>query len=232
MQTLRKSDSRGATKTGWLDSRHTFSFGDYRDAAQMGFGALRVINEDVVTGGAGFPAHSHSDMEIVTYMLRGALAHKDSMGSNGVIRPGEIQRMSAGTGVTHSEFNVSKTDPAHFLQIWIMPSKRGIEPSYEQKLIDPDAMCNKLLRIAASEPLETEVRLVQDAEIWAVRFDGEEEAVHRLQPGRKAWVHVARGNIEVGGERLSSGDALAITDADTILVRAHRPSEVLLFDVV
>jgi hypothetical protein len=171
-------------------------------------------------------------MEIVTYMLRGALAHKDSMGSNGVIRPGEIQRMSAGTGVTHSEFNVSKTDPAHFLQIWIMPSKRGIEPSYEQKLIDPDAMCNKLLRIAASEPLETEVRLVQDAEIWAARFDGEEEAVHRLQPGRKAWVHVARGNIEVGGERLSSGDAIAITDADTILVRARGPSEVLLFDVV
>lgn len=232
MQTLRKSDSRGKTKTGWLDSRHTFSFGDYRDATQMGFGALRVINEDVVTGGAGFPTHSHSDMEIVTYMLRGALAHKDSMGSNGVIRPGEIQRMSAGTGVTHSEFNVSKTDPAHFLQIWIMPSKRGIEPSYEQKLIDPDAMCNKLLRIAASEPLETEVRLVQDAEIWAARFDGEEEAVHRLQPGRKAWVHVARGNIEVGGERLSSGDAIAITDADTILVRARGPSEVLLFDVV
>jgi redox-sensitive bicupin YhaK (pirin superfamily) len=231
MQTLRKSDSRGKTNIGWLDSRHTFSFGDYRDATQMGFGALRVINEDIVIGGAGFPQHSHSDMEIVTYMLGGTLAHKDSLGSSGIIRPGEIQRMSAGTGITHSEFNASTTDPAHFLQIWIVPSKRGIEPSYEQKIIDPAGMCNKLLRIAAFEPLETEVRLMQDAEIWAARFDGEEEAVHRLQPGRKAWVQVARGNIEIGGERLSSGDAVAISDADTILVRAHGPGEVLLFDL-
>jgi redox-sensitive bicupin YhaK (pirin superfamily) len=231
MQTLRKSDARGKTKIDWLDSRHTFSFGEYRDPAHMNFGALRVINEDVVAGGGGFAPHSHRDMEIVTYMLSGALAHKDSLGTGSVIRPGEVQRMSAGTGITHAEFNASKTDPAHFLQIWIMPSRQGIAPSYEQKAIDPDATRNKLARIAASEPLETEVRLMQDAEIWAARFDGEEEAVHMLQPGRKAWVQVARGNIEIGGERLVAGDAMSISDADKILVRAHGPSEILLFDL-
>jgi len=231
MQTLRKSDARGKTKIDWLDSRHTFSFGEYRDPAHMNFGALRVINEDVVAGGGGFAPHSHRDMEIVTYMLSGALAHKDSLGTGSVIRPGEVQRMSAGTGITHAEFNASKTDPAHFLQIWIMPSRQGIAPSYEQKAIDPDATRNKLARIAASEPLETEVRLMQDAEIWAARFDGEEEAVHMLQPGRKAWVQVARGNIEIGGEGLVAGDAMSISDADKILVRAHGPSEILLFDL-
>ncbi len=192
---------------------------------------LRVINEDIVAGGGGFQPHNHRDMEIITYMLGGALQHKDSLGTGSTIRPGEIQRMSAGRGITHAEFNASKTEPAHFLQIWIMPSKKGLEPSYEQKTIDPDAVKNKFARIAAPEPLPSEVRIVQDAEIYAARFDGEEEAVHMLQPGRKAWVQVARGDIEIGGERLAAGDAAAITDEEQILVRAHGPAEVLLFDM-
>jgi len=232
MLTIRKASERGKTKIDWLDSRHTFSFGDYRDPEHVNFGPLRVINEDIVAGGGGFHPHGHKDMEIVTYMLDGALAHKDSLGTGSTIRPGEIQRMSAGSGITHAEFNASKTAPAHFLQIWIVPSKMGLEPSYEQKLIDQDAIKNKLARIAAPEPREGEVRLVQDAEIWAARFDGEEEAVHNLQPGRKAWVQVVRGSgIEIASETLNAGDGAAITDMDSILIRARSPAEVLLFDM-
>ena len=231
MLTLRKSDDRGATKIDWLDSRHTFAFGGYDDPEHVSFGPLRVINEDIVSGGGGFQPHAHRDMEIITYMMEGALSHKDSLGTGSTIRPGEIQRMSAGKGITHAEFNASKTDRAHFLQIWIMPSKKGLEPSYEQKAIDPDAVKNKFARIASPDPLPNEVRIVQDAEIWAARFDGEEEAVHNLQPGRKAWLHVVRGNVEVEGEKLSAGDAAAITDLETVLVRAREPAEVLLFDV-
>jgi redox-sensitive bicupin YhaK (pirin superfamily) len=232
MLTIRKAADRGRTRIDWLDSRHTFSFGDYRDPAYVNFGPLRVINEDIVAGGGGFHPHSHKDMEIVTYMLDGALQHKDSLGTGSTIRPGEIQRMSAGTGITHAEFNASKTEPTHFLQIWIMPSKTGLAPSYEQKLIDADAIRNKLARIAAPEPREGEVRLVQDAEIWAARFDGEEEAVHNLQPGRKAWLQIVRGsNVEVAGERLDAGDGAAMTDMESILIRAHGPAEVLLFDM-
>jgi hypothetical protein len=232
MLTIRKASERGSTKLGWLDSRHTFSFGDYHEPEHVNFGPLRVINEDIVVGGGGFQPHSHRDMEIVTYMLEGALAHKDSLGTGSTIRPGEIQRMSAGTGITHAEFNASKNAPAHFLQIWIMPSKTELDPSYEQKAIDQDAVKNKFARIAAPEPRDGEVRLVQDAEIWAARFDGEEEAVHMLQSGRKAWLQVVRGNgIEVAGERLDAGDGAAITDIESILVRAHGPAEVLLFDM-
>jgi redox-sensitive bicupin YhaK (pirin superfamily) len=170
-------------------------------------------------------------MEIVTYPLSGALQHKDSLGTGSVIRPGEIQRMSAGTGIVHSEFNASPTEPVHFLQIWIIPSESGHAPSYEQKTIDADAVRNKFARIASSEPLPNEVRIRQDAEIYAARFDGEEEAIHRLQPGRKLWLHVARGDVEVGGERLGAGDAAAIVDEENVLVRARGPAEVLLFDV-
>ena len=170
-------------------------------------------------------------MEIVTYLLEGALAHKDSLGTGSIIRPGEIQRMSAGSGIVHSEFNASKTEPVNFLQIWILPSEKNLEPSYEQKTIDADAVRNKFARVASSEPLPNEVRLVQDAEIWVARFEGEEEAVHKLQPGRKVWLHVARGAVEVSGEKLSAGDAAAIMDEESILVHAREPAEVLLFDV-
>jgi redox-sensitive bicupin YhaK (pirin superfamily) len=231
MLTLRKSGERGKSKTDWLDSRHTFSFGDYYHPQHVNFGPLRVINEDVVAGGGGFAPHPHRDMEIVTYPLSGALQHKDSLGTGSVIRPGEIQRMSAGTGIVHSEFNASPSEPVHFLQIWIIPSESGHAPSYEQKTIDPDAVRNKFARIASNEPLPNEVRIRQDAEIYAARFDGEEEAIHRLQPGRKLWLHVARGDVEVGGERLGAGDAAAIVDEENVLVRARGPAEVLLFDV-
>lgn len=231
MLTLRKSSERGATKIAWLDSKHSFSFGDYRDPHYMGFGALRVINEDVIAGGGGFNPHPHKDMEIVTYILSGALQHRDSLGTGSTIRPGEIQRMSAGTGIVHSEFNASRHDPCHLLQIWIMPSKSGIEPSYEQKPVDPEAVQNHFARIAAPDPRENEVRLVQDAEIWAAKLDAATECIYNIDPGRRAWLQVAKGSIEVDSQRLSAGDAAAITDDDKILVRAHAASEVLLFDL-
>jgi hypothetical protein len=171
-------------------------------------------------------------MEIVTYVLSGALQHRDSLGTGSVIRPGEIQRMSAGMGITHSEFNASRDDACHFLQIWILPSQQGIAPSYEQKALDPDSMTNKFARIAAPEPRETEVRLVQDAEIWAARFDCEEEAIHPLAQGRRAWVQVARGEAAICGHPLQQGDAAAITDVDHIRIRTSGPAELLLFDLV
>jgi hypothetical protein len=232
MIAVRKAEERGETKTGWLESRHTFSFGGYNDPAHIGFGPLRVINEDIVAGGGGFPPHAHADMEIVTYVLSGALQHKDSLGNGSTVRPGEIQRMSAGTGIVHSEFNASRAEPCHFLQIWMVPSRRGIEPSYEQKTIAPELISNRLLRIAASEPLASEVRLLQDAEIWAARFDRHEEAIHPLAPGRRAWVQISKGEVTVCGEALKSGDGAAVTDVDQVRVRARGPAEILLFDLI
>jgi hypothetical protein len=231
MITVRRSEDRGKTQIAWLDSRHSFSFGDYYDPANESFGALRVINEDWIKGGAGFQPHSHRDMEIVTYVLDGAIAHKDSSGGGGTIRPGEIQRMSAGAGITHSEFNAGATQTCHMLQIWIMPSKRGIPPSYEQKTIDPDSVRNHFARIAAPEPRATEVRLVQDAEIWAAKLDAGVEAIHPLAKGRKVWLQVAKGEVKVDGATLKAGDAAAITDQDKIAVRSVAASEVLLFDL-
>src|SRR6201996_42722 len=193
MLTIRRSDERGKGAHGWLKSRHSFSFGDYYDPANESFGALRVINEDWIAGGAGFPPHPHRDMEIVTYILGGAIAHKDNTGGGGTIRPGEIQRMSAGSGIVHAEFNASATETCHLLQIWIMPSKRGIEPGYEQKTIDPKAIANHFARIAAPEPQANEVRLVPDAEIWAAKLDAGVEAIHPLEAGRKAYLQGAKG---------------------------------------
>ena len=231
MITVRKSEDRGKTHIDWLDSRHSFSFGEYYDPANESFGPLRVINEDWIRGGAGFPPHPHRDMEIVTYILGGAIAHKDSTGGGGTIRPGEIQRMSAGSGIVHAEFNASPTEACHLLQIWIMPSKRGIAPGYEQKKIDPEAVHNHFARIAAPEPRENEVRLVQDAEIWVARLDEDVEAVHNLRPGRKAWLQVVKGEISIGEEKLKAGDAAALTDMTQIQVRSRAASEVLLFDL-
>ena len=231
MITVRRSDERGHNKIDWLESRHSFSFGDYYDPAHESFGPLRVINEDWINGGAGFPPHPHRDMEIVTYVLDGAIAHKDSTGGSGTIRPGEIQRMSAGTGITHAEFNASPHETCHLLQIWIVPSKRGIEPGYEQKTISAEAVKNYFGRIAAPEPRENEVRLVQDAEIWVARLDADVEAIHPLAQGRKAWLQVARGEVTLGEETLKAGDAAAITDLSQVTVRSKAPSEVLLFDL-
>ncbi len=231
MITLRKSGERGATKIGWLDSKHSFSFGDYHDPAHESFGALRVINEDWIAGGGGFAPHGHRDMEIVTYLIDGSLQHKDSIGGGGVIRPGEIQRMSAGRGIVHSEFNASSERTAHLLQIWISPSKNGLEPSYEQKAIDPASVRNHFGRIAAPDPAANEVRLVQDAQIWSARLDKDVEAVHPLAKGRRAWLQLVTGELAVGDRTLKAGDAAAITDQDQIRVRATLPSEVLLFDL-
>jgi redox-sensitive bicupin YhaK (pirin superfamily) len=229
--TVRKSQDRGATQIAWLDSKHSFSFGDYYDPQNMGFGALRVINEDVIAGGGGFRPHPHRDMEIVTYILSGALQHKDSLGTGSVIRPGEIQKMSAGSGIVHSEFNASRERECHLLQIWIEPSKTGIAPAYEQKPIDPEAVKNHFARIAAPDPRNGEVTLVQDAEIWAAKFDAGVETVRALERGRRAWLQVARGTVEVCEQVVKAGDAVAISDEDRNVVRAHAPSEVLLFDL-
>jgi redox-sensitive bicupin YhaK (pirin superfamily) len=231
MISVRRSEERGRTKIGWLDSRHTFSFGDYYDPGFESFGPLRVINEDWIAGGGGFPPHPHRDMEIVTYIVDGAISHKDSTGGGGTIRPGEIQRMSAGSGIVHAEFNASASEVCHLLQIWIMPSKNGIAPGYEQKKIEPDTIANHFARIAGPEPAANEVRLVQDAEIWAARLDAENEAVHNLRPGRKAWLQVVKGEVSVGEEILNAGDAAALTDMTQIQVRSRALSEVLLFDL-
>ena len=231
MITIRKSADRGHAKIDWLESRHTFSFGDYYDPAFESFGPLRVINEDWIKGGAGFPPHPHRDMEIVTYILDGAIAHKDNSGGGGTIRPGEIQRMSAGTGIVHAEFNASAERPCHLLQIWIMPSKQGIEPGYEQKTIDPKAVANHFSRIAGPDPQAHEVRLVQDAEIWAARLDEGVEAIHPLAQGRKAWLQLIKGEVKLGGDVLKAGDAAAITDQEKIAIRSLSPAEVLLFDL-
>ena len=231
MITVRKSEDRGKGKIDWLDSRFSFSFGDYYDPAHESFGPLRVINEDWIKGGAGFPPHPHRDMEIVTYILDGAIAHKDSTGGGGTIRPGEIQRMSAGSGIVHAEFNASASETCHLLQIWIMPSKRGIAPGYEQKTIDPQNVHNRFSRIAAPDPRENEVRLGQYAEIWAAKLDAEVEAIHPLAQGRKAWLQVAKGEVRLGGETLKAGDAAAITDQDQIAVRSQTAAELLLFDL-
>src|SRR6201985_3798291 len=231
MMTIRKAKDRGHANHGWLDSFHTFSFADYYDPRNMGFGPLRVINEDRVAPGEGFPTHGHRDMEIISYVLDGALAHRDSSGGGGTIRPGEVQRMSAGSGIVHAEFNASPTETCHLLQIWIMPSRRGIEPGYEQKIIDPESVRNRFARIAAPDPRENEVRLVQDAEIWSAKLDAGVEAIHPLAQGRKAWLQVARGEVKLGEETLKAGDAAAITDQSEIAVRSSAPSEVLLFDL-
>jgi redox-sensitive bicupin YhaK (pirin superfamily) len=231
MFTVRKSGDRGATRIAWLDSKHSFSFGDYYDPNQMGFGPLRVINEDVIAGGGGFAPHPHRDMEIVTYILSGALQHRDSLGTGSVIRPGEIQKMSAGSGIVHSEFNASRERHCHLLQIWIEPSSSGIEPAYEQKAIDPEAVTNHFARIAAPDARDNEVTLVQDAQIWAAKLDSGVEPVHMLEKGRKAWLQVARGAVDVCNQPLEAGDAIAISDEDRILVRSRAPSEILLFDL-
>ncbi|HTP78192.1 MAG TPA: pirin family protein [Rhizomicrobium sp.] len=231
MITVRKSAERGTTRIGWLDSRHSFSFGDYYDPKHVHFGPLRVINEDWIAGGGGFAPHGHRDMEIVTYLVDGALQHQDSSGGGGIIRPGEIQRMSAGRGIVHSEFNASPERTAHLLQIWIVPSKEGLEPSYEQKTIEPRAVHNRFARIAAPDPTDSEVRIVQDAEIWAGKFEAGNQANHALGRGRRAWLQLVSGELFVGDQTLTAGDAAAITDAESVNLRATKPSEVLLFDM-
>jgi len=227
----RKSADRGQTKIDWLDSRHTFSFGDYYDPGQMGFRTLRVINEDRVRPSAGFPTHAHRDMEIITYILEGALEHKDSIGTGSIIRPGEAQRMSAGTGITHSEFNHSKTDPVHFLQIWITPSTRGIAPGYEQKTIDDAKAHGSFAPVASTDGRDQSVKIHQDAMLSVAKLERGQTVAINLKKGRHGWVQVARGEVAVNGVNLAQGDGAAISDEEKVTIVANSPAEVLFFDL-
>src|SRR5258708_5751802 len=230
MNELRRSGERGYADHGWLRSFHTFSFADYHDPRHMGFGALRVINEDRIRPGAGFGTHGHRDMEIISYVLEGALAHKDSMGTGSTIVPGDVQRMSAGRGVMHSEFNHDPKGVTHFLQIWIEPAVRGIPPSYEQKHFTAEDKRGRLRLIASPDGAEGSVTVHQDARVYAGLFDGAERAEHAVASGRRAYVHVARGRISVNGNVLDAGDALE-TDAPRIVFEEGEGTEVLLFDL-
>ena len=231
MMQLRKASERGYADHGWLRSFHSFSFADYYDPAQMGFGDLRVINEDRVQPGMGFGTHGHRDMEIISYVLEGALEHKDSMGNGSVIRPGDVQRMSAGTGVRHSEFNPSKSELVHFLQIWIEPGVTGIRPEYEEKHFDAADKRGRLRLIASPDGAEGSVKLHQDARLYAALIDGKERVTHALAPGRRAYVHVARGSAAVNGQPLAAGDALKAEELNEIVVEHGDKAEVLMFDL-
>jgi redox-sensitive bicupin YhaK (pirin superfamily) len=231
MQEIRRSDERGVADHGWLKSFHTFSFADYFDPEHVDFGPLRVINEDRVQPGAGFGTHSHRDMEIISYVLSGALAHKDSMGNGSTIGPGDVQRMSAGRGVRHSEFNASSSAPVHFLQIWITPSERGIEPGYEERHFSEQERRGQLRLIASPDRAQGSVLIHQDARVYAGLFDGAESARLQIAPGRRVYVHLARGQINADGVALSGGDALQLTDNDTLELRDGRAAEVLVFDL-
>jgi redox-sensitive bicupin YhaK (pirin superfamily) len=231
MITLRRSEDRGFADHGWLKSFHSFSFADYVDAAHMGFGNLRVINEDRVAPGTGFGTHGHRDMEIVSYVLEGALAHQDSMGNGATIVPGEVQRMSAGSGVRHSEFNHAKDATTHFLQIWLLPSATGITPGYEQKAFAEVDKRGRLRLVASPDGRDGSVTIHADAAIRAGLFDGDEVAELTLDPQRLAYVHVARGAIEVNGQRLGAGDAAKLSKEPRLLLRAGQGAEVLVFDL-
>ena len=231
MITVLQSSERFHTEAGWLDSHHSFSFADHYDPERLGFRALRVINDDRVQPARGFGSHSHRDMEIITYVLSGELAHKDSMGNGSIIRPGEVQRMSAGTGVVHSEMNPSRTEPVHFLQIWVVPDRSGHKPGYEQKLF-PDAERRGQLRVVASpDGRDGSVTIHQDALVHVSLLERGERVSYSLPPTRHAWVHVARGTVDVNGQSLREGDGAAISDEDRLDLTARESSEVLLFDL-
>ncbi len=231
MNTIRRSHERGFADHGWLKSYHTFSFADYYDPEHVGFGPLRVINEDRVAPGGGFGTHGHRDMEIISYVLEGELAHRDSLGSGSVIRPGDVQRMSAGRGVRHSEFNNSDKDEVHFLQIWIQPNELSIAPEYEEKRFTPEDKRGRLRLIAAPDGAEGSVRIHQDARVYAGLFDGDERDELALEPNRRAFVHVARGSVTVNGEALNTGDALKIKGESKVAIEGGQAAEVLVFDL-
>jgi len=231
MMTIRRASERGHANFGWLDSWHTFSFGSYYDPEHMGFSDLRVINDDRVRGGEGFPSHSHRDMEILSYVLEGALAHKDSTGSGGVIRYGDVQRMSAGKGVTHSEMNGSHDEPVHFLQIWLMPERPGLPASYEEKHFTPEEKKGQLKLIASPGGAEGSLTLHQNARVYASILDKGQEVSHTFARGRRGWVQVARGRVLVAGKELGTGDGAALVDEASVTIAGGEPSEVLLFDL-
>lgn len=228
---IRHAEERGKVDLGWLDSNHSFSFGHYHDPAHMGFGPLRVINEDRVQPGQGFPTHGHENMEIISYVLDGALEHKDSIGTGSVIRPGDIQRMSAGTGIRHSEYNPSQDELVHFFQIWILPEKDGIDPGYEQKAFSAAERSGRLLLVASGDARDGSIRIHRDVDLYsAVLTEGAETRLD-LRPGRKVWVQLARGTAKVNGEQLYPGDGAALTDEAAVELHATSDAEILVFDM-
>jgi redox-sensitive bicupin YhaK (pirin superfamily) len=231
MLSIRKSEDRGTANFVWLNSKHTFSFGHYYDPKFMGVGPLRVINEDRVKPGAGFDTHGHRDMEIISYVLEGALEHKDSIGTGSVIRAGEVQRMSAGTGIRHSEYNHSRTDPLHFLQIWIVPEREGLEPSYEQKDFAPYSSHGHLELVGSRDGRHGSVTIHQDVDLYVTRLTGDQSVTHALALGRIAWIHVARGMVRLNGESLAAGDGAAIRDRTALALTHGNDAEILLFDM-
>jgi redox-sensitive bicupin YhaK (pirin superfamily) len=231
MQQIRRAAERGHLDFGWLDTHHSFSFGDYYDPENMGFASLRVINDDVVEPGKGFGMHGHRDMEIITYILEGALEHKDSMGNGSVIRPGDVQRMSAGKGVMHSEFNPSNSERVRLLQIWIQPDTVGVPPSYEEKHFDADSKRGRLRLVASRDGSEGSVSIHQDANLYAALLDGPAPVEHVVATGRHAYVHVARGSVLVNGERLQGGDALKLSGGGKVTLEQATQAEILLFDL-
>lgn len=231
MLEIRRGEDRGAANHGWLQSQHTFSFGDYRDPSHTGFGPLLVINEDRVAPGQGFGTHGHRDMEIISYVLDGALEHKDSLGTGSVLHYGDVQRMSAGSGVRHSEFNGSQSEPVHFLQIWIEPNVKGIAPSYEEKHFAPETKRGQLRLVASSDGRDGSVLIHQDAAVYATILGGDERAGHALADGRTAYVHVVRGTLTVNGTVLQGGDALKLTGERSVVLEQAQDAEVLLFDL-
>jgi quercetin 2,3-dioxygenase len=228
---VRKSEERGHFNHGWLNTYHTFSFDQYYDPRFMGFRSLRVINEDFVEAGRGFPTHGHRDMEIITYVLEGALEHKDSMGTGSVIRPGDVQKMSAGTGVRHSEYNHSKDELVHLLQIWIMPDTAGINPDYQQKRFEDEEKRTRLRLVASTDGTDGSITIRQDARVFATLLNASEQVTHELKPNRHAWVQVARGSIELNGKLLNQGDGAAASEETSLTLVGKEPADVLLFDL-
>ena len=233
MKTLRRANQRGSTKLGWLDSRHTFSFGGFYHPEHMGFGDLRVINDDRVVPGAGFGTHPHRDMEIISVVLEGGLAHRDSMGNGDVIRPGEVQVMTAGTGITHSEYNASETEPVHFLQIWIEPAERGTEPRYAQKAFDRAERDGRLQLVASPDGADGSLPIGQDARMFLVDLREGQSVEHEVAEGRRVWAHVATGRARVDGEELRAGDGIALERIDRVVLEGPdaEAAQVLLFDL-
>ncbi|WP_019498194.1 pirin family protein [Pseudanabaena sp. PCC 6802] len=231
MLTLRKAEERGHANHGWLDSYHSFSFANYYDPAHMGFRSLRVINQDRVRGGMGFGTHPHRDMEIISYVLEGALEHKDSMGNGSIIAPGEVQRLTAGTGITHSEFNHSKTEQVHFLQIWILPDRQNLQPSYEQKNFTVEQKRDRLLLIASNDGRNGSVTVNQDLNLYATVLSNGAEVTHTVKPGRHAWVQVARGEALLNGQPMKAGDGAATSQPGELQLIGKDDAEVLIFDL-
>jgi redox-sensitive bicupin YhaK (pirin superfamily) len=231
MITTRPANERGHADHGWLDTYHTFSFSSYRDPRHMHFRALRVMNEDVVAPGQGFGTHPHDNMEIVTYVLSGALEHRDSMGNGEVLRPGEFQRMSAGTGITHSEFNPSASEPVHLYQIWLFPAQKGIEPSYEQKRFDESERHNRLRLVASPDAADGSLTIHTDARVYLASLDAGQQVTQQLAPGRHAWLQVLRGAVTLNGQPLATSDGAAVSDETTLAIAATEEAEVMLFDL-